>query len=86
MKQKKTLKKISEELGLGLLGVLGTSIETKVGLAIFLLIVALGILCSPKSEDINYTHQILVGFGILLTSIFLIILRIKELNKTKTKK
>ena len=53
MKQKNIFNKILKEVGFGILGVLGTHIESKVGLSIFLLILSLAILFSPKSVDIN---------------------------------
>jgi len=42
-------KKIEAEFLMGIFGALGTHVETKVGLGVFILIVGLGILLSPKN-------------------------------------
>lgn len=36
---------------MGIFGALGTHVETKVGLGVFILIVGLGILLSPKTQE-----------------------------------
>ncbi len=81
MKHENIFKKILKDTGFGILGVLGTHIESKIGLAIFLLITSVGILFSPKSEDLNYTNQLLLGFSFLIVSIILTIWRFKEIRK-----
>jgi len=54
MKNIKLLKKIGSEIFFGILGLLGTHIETKIGLAIFLLIPGIAIFFSAdiRSEEI----------------------------------
>lgn len=81
MEQKNIFIKLLKEAILGLIGVLGMHIETKLGIAVYLLILSLGILLSPKSEDINYNNQLIIGFVILIFSSLLVIWRIKELKK-----
>jgi len=85
MKQNYNLRRLAKEFGLGLLGILFVQIETKRGLALFILGLSLGILFSPKSEDINYTNQMLLGFVLLFLASILIFWRIRELNKHNNK-
>ncbi|MCD0479366.1 hypothetical protein LPB90_12940 [Chryseobacterium sp. LC2016-29] len=79
----KILKKIGAEFLMGIFGALGTHVETKVGLGVFLLIVGLGILLSPKTQDIDYFSQCLVGVILIVMALILFIWRIKQLKKNE---
>ena len=82
MSQNKNIfKKIGEEFLMGIFGALGTHVETKVGLGVFLLIVGLAILLSPRAQDIDYFSQCLVGIILLVFALILFILRIRQLKK-----
>lgn len=76
-------KKIGAELLMGIFGALGTHVETKVGLGVFILIVGLGVLLSPKTQDIDYFSQCLVGIILIVMALILFIWRIKQLKKNE---
>lgn len=80
---KRILKKIGAEFLMGIFGALGTHVETKVGLGVFLLIVGLGVLLSPKTQDIDYFSQCLVGAILIVMALVLFIWRIKQLKKNE---
>ena len=65
---------------MGILGALGTHIETKVGLGVFILIVGLGVLLSPKTQDIDYFSQCLVGIILIVMALILFIWRVRQLK------
>ncbi|MGE6395894.1 hypothetical protein [Chryseobacterium scophthalmum] len=77
---KKIFKKIGAEFLMGIFCALGTHVETKVGLGVFLLIVGLGILLSPKPQDVDYFSQCLVGIILIVMALILFIWRIKQLK------
>jgi len=78
----KLLRKLSLEFLIGIAGILGTHIDSKIGLGIFLLIPGIAILFSEeiskeKNSPIHYTISVILIFAAVL----LFILRYKELKK-----
>ncbi|REC43016.1 hypothetical protein [Chryseobacterium sp. 5_R23647] len=80
LQNKNIFKKIGQEFLMGIFGALGTHVETKIGLGVFLLIVGLGILLSPKTQDLDYFSQCLVGIILIVMALILFIWRIKQLK------
>lgn len=80
LQNRNIFKKIGQEFLIGIFGALGTHVETKVGLGVFILIAGLGILLSPKTQDIDYFSQCLVGIILIVMALILFIWRIKQLK------
>ena len=83
MKNINIFKIIGGEFLLGILEVLATSFETKIGFGIFLLIIGLALILSPKSEEMNSLIMNLIGSIIIIFSVLLFRSRIKEIKNQK---
>jgi len=83
MKSKNIFKKVGVEFLLGVLQVLTTSFETKMGFGVFLLITGLALLLSPKSEEMNSSIMNLIGSVLIIFSVLLFRSRIKEIKNQK---
>lgn len=82
MKTGKFLKKMGSEFLLGIVGILGTHIETKIGLGIFLLIPGIAIFFSKEvAHEDNPTASYIIGTLLIFTAILLFFIRYKELRK-----
>lgn len=83
MKNNNIFKKIEGAFLLGILEVLATSFETKIGFGIFLLITCLALVLSPKYEEMNSLIMILIGSILIIFSVLLFRSRIKEIKNQK---
>ena len=73
-----------EEIIFGFLGIVGTTIESKIGLGIFLLIVGLAMNFIPMSgEETKPIFFFWIGSSLLLVAFYLIITRIREIYSEK---
>lgn len=83
MKNNNIFKKIGGEFLLGILEVLATSFETKIGFGVFSLILGLALLFAPKGEEISIIIFNLIGFILIIIAFLLFRSRIKELKNKK---
>ncbi len=83
MKNNNIFKKIEGAFLLGILEVLATFFETKIGFGIFLLITGLALVLSPKYEEMNSLIMILIGSILIIFSVLLFRSRIKEIKNQK---
>jgi hypothetical protein len=82
MKNIKLLRKLSAEFLMGIVGILGTHIETKIGLGIFLLIPGIAILFSEEiTHEDNPTVFYIIGIVLIFLALLLFFARYKELKK-----
>lgn len=82
MKTSKLLRKIGSEFLMGIVGILGTHIETKIGLGIFLLIPGIAIFFSKEvAHEDNPMVSYLIAILLIFTAILLFFTRYKELRK-----
>lgn len=73
MSEKKSkIKMLAEEILIGFLGILGSTIDSKIGLSIYLLIIGISMLFLPISDGAEkpsffyWIGFLLIGFGIYL--------------------
>ena len=83
MKNNNIFKKIGGDILLGIVVVIGTSFETKIGCGLFLLIIGLALVLSPKSEEINSVIMNLIGSILIIFSVLLFRSRIREIKNQK---
>ena len=83
MKNNNIFKKIGGEFLLGFVEVIATSVETKIGVGLFLLIIGLALVLSPKSEEINSVIMNLIGSILIIFSVLLFRSRIREIKNQK---
>ncbi|MCE3074709.1 hypothetical protein [Chryseobacterium gwangjuense] len=82
MKTTKLLKKLSSEFLMGIAGILGTHIETKIGLGIFLIIPGIAIFFSKEiANENNPLVFYIIGGTLIFIAALLFFLRYKELMK-----
>jgi len=80
---KNIFKKIGGEFLFGILEVLVTYVETKIGFGIFLLITGLALVLSPKSEEMNSLIMNSIGSILIIFSVLLFKSRIREIKNQK---
>ena len=83
MKNNNIFKKIGGEFLLGFVEVIATSFGTKIGFGLFLLIIGLALVLSPKSEEINSVIMNLIGSILIIFSVLLFRSRIREIKNQK---
>ncbi|KIC61408.1 hypothetical protein [Chryseobacterium taiwanense] len=82
MKTNKLLRKLGSEFLMGIAGILGTHIETKIGLGIFLLIPGIAIFFSKEvAHEDNPEASYIIGTFLIFIAILLFFIRYKELRK-----
>lgn len=80
-KNKGLFKKISIEFLMGIIGIIGTSIESKIGLGLYLLILGLALLFGPKAEELKTLTVYSIGAALTVLGIVLFIWKIRQLKK-----
>lgn len=85
MKKFNFYKKIASEIIFGIFQVLGSSLETKIGLAIFLLIPGVAIFFLDVSKEENPWIFYVIGAILIIGATILFISEIKSLKKDRKK-
>lgn len=68
---------------MGIIGVTGTSLETKTGLGLYLLILGLALLFGPKAEELKTLTVYSTGALLTAMGIVLFAWKIRQLKKEK---
>ncbi len=83
-KKKSKIKILAEEILIGFLGILGSTIDSKIGLSIFLLIIGISMLFIPISDgEEKPSFFYWIGFILIGSGFYLFYTKTKEIKGKK---